>query len=554
MAQHFLQSHHLYLTPLSPLHLGTGEDYQPTEYVMDKGAMYVFDPAQAVLNKAQYDELMGVAQRGIFIEIQKYFKKHATTFQNCAYKAIGVSKALENEYTKKLGETVQREAKGRNVHNQLTIERTAINPHTHQPYIAGSAFKGSIRTALLDALTKQNPPQKTPNSRDASRYENDTLGSFASDIMRLLKTADFMPQNTVATQIQYAVNHKKRAIIKDGQIQMPRGVTGRRETIQHGQYRSFQADCTVQHLCLAHQPHIKQPERNLPKENLRPIDIQKLAIAVNTYHLPRWEQENNILETRNLVQPAWLKHTRQLIADLQPQLKTGRVMLMRLGKNGGAESKTLTNLAQIKIMQGKGQPANFESSTKTVWLAAQSDKETHGLLPFGWVLIEIDPQSDNNALKQWCLNNSSHLTDTAQINADLAQRRQQNAERKQAHRQEQQRLAQEQQAAEEAEQRKAAEQAAALAAMTPAERLITTWQQQLKNFQFDSRNQQASSEFYQNFCQALQQASEQSFDANTQKTIAEAFAWSKISKQQPNLFSGKREKEIKTILRQLRGE
>ena len=553
MAQQFLQAHRLYLTPLSPLHLGTGEDYQPTEYVMADGMMYVFDPAQAVLSGAQYNELMSAAQRGVFIEIQKYFKKYATTFQDCAYKAVGVSRALEKEYAAKLGETVQREGKGKNVHNQLTIECTAVNPHTHQPYIPGSAFKGSVRTALLDALSRLNPLPRAPSGRDAARYENETLGRFATDIMRLLKAADFMPAGSVSTQIQYAVNHKKRAVMKDGQLQMPRGVTGRRETIQHGQYRSFQADCAVQHLLLAHRPFIKDPEKKLPKENLRPLDLQQLAVAVNAYHLPRWETENRILEERSLVNPQWLAHTRKLLALLKPLLDQGSIMLMRLGKNGGAESKTLSNLAQIKIMQGKGQQPSFESATKTVWLAAESERETHGLLPFGWVLVEIDPQGDNAALKQWCADNSSHLTDTAALNAALAQRRQQAAERKQAQQQEQQRLAQEQQAAEEAARQQAAEQAAALAAMSPAERLIAQWQQALADFVFDSRNQQASSEFYQAFCQALQQAA-QDFDADSQKNIAEAFAWGKISKQQPGLFAGKREKELKALLRQLRGE
>lgn len=552
MAAPFLQQHHLYLTPLSPLHLGTGEDYQPTEYVISDGIMYVFDPAQATLSKAQYDELMSVAQRGNFIEIQKYFKKHAATFQDCAYKAIGVGRALEREYNDKLGKAVQQEGNGKKVHNQLTIECTAVNPLTHQPYIPGSVFKGSVRTALLDALTRQSPPAEAPNSRSAAKYENEKLGSFASDIMRLFKTADFMPSETVSTQIQYAVNHKKQAVVKDGKIQAAKGVTGRRETIQHAQYRRFQTACTIQHLLLAHQPYIKNPERKLPNAGLQPIDLKQLAIYVNTYHLPRWHKENQILEERNLVSPEWLKQTRQLIDDLKPQLEQGTIVLMRLGKNGGAESKTLDGHAKIAI-KGKGGRYTLQSNTTTVWLAAQSDKETHGLLPFGWVLIEIDPKSDNAALKQWCERNGTHLTDTAAITAALAQQRQQAAERKQAQEQEQQRIEQEKQAAEAEKQRQAAEQAAALAAMPPEERLIAQWQQKLAEFTFDSRNQQAHNELYQAFSQALQQAA-QDFDAQTQKSIAEAFSWGKISKQQPGLFAGKREKEIKALLRQLRGE
>lgn len=553
MAAPFLQRHHLYLTPLSPLHLGTGEDYQPTEYVISDGILYVFDPAQAILSEAQYDELMSVAQRGNFIEIQKYFKKHAATFQDSAYKTIGVSPALEKEYNDKLGETVQQEGRGKKVHNQLTIECTAVNPLTHQPYIPGSAFKGSVRTALLNALSGQSTQAEAPDSRSAAKYENEKLGSFASDIMRLFKTADFMSSETVSTQIQYAVNHKKQAVVRNEKTQAGKGVTGRCETIQHAQYRRFQTTCAIQHLPLEHQPYIKDRERKLPNTDLQPIDLKQLAINVNTYHLPRWHKENQILEKRNLVNPEWLQQTRQLIDDLKTQLEQGAIMLTRLGRNGGAESKTISRFAQIKIMQGKGQKAKYEKQTKTIWLAAQSDKETHGLLPFGWALIEIDPQSDNPALKQWCAHNGKHLIDTTAIAAQLTQRRKQATERKQVQEQERRRIEQEKQAAEAERQRQAAEQAAALAAMSPEERLIAQWQQKLTEFTFDSRNQEANNELFQGFSQALQQAA-QDFDTEARKRIAEAFSWGKISKQQPGLFAGKREKRIKELLRPLRGE
>lgn len=555
MTKPFLQHHTLRLTPISPLHLGTGEDYEPTGYVISDGILYAFDPSQAELNAVQRQELAAVAQstgENAIQNIQRYFKKHADTFRQCAHKAVGVSKALENEYTAKIGQTVQYESKDKRVNNKLLIERTAANPLTHQPYIPGSAFKGSMRTALLDAITRLNPPRSV-RSNEAAKYENSVLGSFASDIMRLLKAADFMPSETVSTQIQYAVNKKKHAVIKDGKEQTAKGVTGRRETIQHGQYRAFAAECAIQHLPLEHNPRIRQPEKNLPSEKLRPFDLHQAAQDVNAYHLPRWKKENEILAQRNFVDPQWLRSTQALLDSLKTQLDSGKIMLMRLGKNGGAESKTLTNLAQIKIMQGKGQKPAYESQTKTVWLAAQAERETHGLLPFGWALIEIDPQGDNAALKQWCSQNSGHLADTAAIMQKLAQMRQETVARKQAQQAAAEREAAEKAAQAEAERQAQAAREAELAAMPPEERFIAEWQQQLDDFKFDSRNQQAHTEFYQAFSQALQQAAD-TLDAAAQQKIAEGLAWGKISKQQSNLFAGKREKEIKAILRQLRGE
>lgn len=553
MSQAFLTPYRLFLTPLSPIHLGSGEDYEPTNYVISDGVLYAFDPAQAVLNPQQRSELQEAAQSGTIDRIQRYFDKHAQTFAGSAYNAVAVSRALENEYTLRIGKVANREADGKKVYNSLIIECTIANPITHRPYIPGSSFKGCLRTALLERMAHEHPPQPKPTSRDAGRFESNYLGSFASDGLRLLKTADFMPAGDVATQIQYATNHKKKRVVKDGKTVEAKGVTGRRETIQHGQYRIFTATCTIQHLLLQHHLHIKQPQKNLPENRAQPESLQQLAIDANRYHIKRFEQECSLLDERGLIAPDWLKHTRNLLAQLTPQLDNGSMMLVRLGKHGGAESKTVDGLAQIKIMQGKGQKPVYEPKTKTVWLAAQSPAENHGLLPFGWALIEIDPPSDNSALQQWCQHNSSHLAAIRSIHAAWAERRKQAAAaaaelQAQAQAAEQERIAQEQREAAEAARRQAE-----LAAMSPAERLVAEWLERLESFTYDSRNQQAHTGFYQNLLAALTQAAE-TLNAAEQKTVAEKLGFNTMKKHQPGLFSSSREKEIKAVLRRLRGE
>ena len=53
-----LTRHTLHLTPLSPLHLGTGEDYEPTNYLITDGVLYTFDPARAILNPGKSGNCM----------------------------------------------------------------------------------------------------------------------------------------------------------------------------------------------------------------------------------------------------------------------------------------------------------------------------------------------------------------------------------------------------------------------------------------------------------------------------------------------------------------
>lgn len=208
-----LTRHTLHLTPLSPLHLGTGEDYEPTNYLIHGDALYTFDPARAILNLDQERELHAAAKSGDLQHIQRYFRNNPKPYIAAATHASNVSKGIAAEYQKNYGEIVQRESKGKNVHNRFQIERTATNPHNHQPYIPGSALKGGLRTALLEQLSGKKPPQgPLKTQKDQARYENELLGSFATDLLRLLKPADLGATAPIATHIQYATNHKKRIV------------------------------------------------------------------------------------------------------------------------------------------------------------------------------------------------------------------------------------------------------------------------------------------------------------------------------------------------------
>ena len=541
-----LTRHTLHLTPLSPLHLGTGEDYEPTNYLIHGDALYTFDPARAILNPEQERELHAAAQSGDLQHIQRYFRHNPKPYIAAATHASSVSKGIAAEYQKNYGEIVQRESKGKNVHNRFQIERTATNPHNHQPYIPGSALKGSLRTALLEQLSGKKPPQGPLKIlEDQARYENKLLGSFATDLLRLLKPADLGATVPIATHIQYATNHKKR-IVKGRE--RGDGPTGRRETIQHGQYRAFHGDITLQHLDLSHKPHLKDAAKKLPAAHS--LDLAALARAANTYHLRRFAREAALLSERGLVDPAWLKSTQQLIDQLKPALDAGSHVLLRLGKNGGAESKTIDGYAQIKIMAGKGQKPTFEAQTKTVWLAADDDKSTRGLLPFGWVLIEIDANADNPALQQWSRANSAHLKAAADLQQQLAAAQAEQHERSAAA-----------QAANAARAAQAAEQAAAeqaeaarLAALPPWEQKLHAWQEELPTIKNNGAGDNAAIQFIDKILAGIQDVLENpAADAAARRKLADDIAALPLKKR--SLISDKRQKEaLNPLLRQLRGE
>jgi CRISPR-associated protein Csm5 len=470
----FLKTYRLALTPLSPIHIGCGEDFEPTNYVIDDGILYGFDPSRAVLTDLQKSKLMDAANRASLQAIQRFFKDNAQTFKAQADVLIPVSSGVAQAYEQRIGRAANIEASGNAVFNQLFIERTSYTGTARQPYIPGSSFKGAVRTAIVDDLNRGQPAQYDERDRRGAvkgdMVEKRLLkGDFASSPLRLLKISDLMPANghEPARRVLYGVNRKKRQVIKDGQELQPKGIAARKECILHGQYRAFVADAVLPHLQAHH------TGKDTPAPELRPTDLRRIASQANTYNQTRLQRELAVLDGRGLVNPAWKQSLEKLLAgDLGAQLRSGDAFLIRLGRYGGAESKTLSGegVAQIKIMGAKGQPPTMEGTTKTVWLAAENENDQKHLLPFGWAVVEIDPKDDLPQLQAWCAAESKGRPDMT------AKRREFEAEKLEALQRKQEQQAQTAaRAAEKLAAIAAAEQhAQALACMTPQGRQIET--------------------------------------------------------------------------------
>ncbi|MDR0776283.1 MAG: RAMP superfamily CRISPR-associated protein [Azonexus sp.] len=438
----FLTTHRLRLTPLSPIHIGCGEDFEPTNYVIEDGWLYGFDPSRAALNDAQRDKLMAVARRGSLPGIQAFFRDHAGAFKTHAYVVMPVCAGVAREYEKRIGKAANVEADGNQVFNKLEIERHVYTGALQQPFIPGSSFKGALRTAWLDDLNDKRKPhdvefKRNGEAKSSAAMEKRLLqGDFQTSPLRLLKVADLMPTREPEREVLFAVNRKKQRVMKDGREAQPKGIAARKDCILPGQYRLFAADVTLPALLRqtgavdgkgqALTPHAEQ------LTNQGSVDLKRLAQQSNTYHRQRLSQELAVLDGRGLVCPDWKRGIEALINELDQQLEAGSAFLVRLGRYGGADSKTLTGegVASIKIMGARGSSPTFASTTKTVWLAAQVEDDQKHLIPFGWAVVEIDPQGDCAALQQWCREQSHGRLDMAEQRAQLQTLRQEAAAQK----------------------------------------------------------------------------------------------------------------------------
>lgn len=415
-------SYRMLITPLSPVHIGTGESYEPTNYVIEDGTLHEFDTGAVMtaLTEAERAKLLGIASGKPSTEmieaVQRFFFERRETLMGHAIQRIPVLPGVAGLYAKRVGQTANREADGKKVLNRLEIDRTSFNPVTRLPLLFGSSIKGAIRTSLLDkenagARLLKTEDRRTGKRRDENNQELQNRlfkfspGKFELDPMRLVQIADAAwsgEPGLPAAQVHLAVNRKK-VEVKDKQGLVRKSQAESKdlyqilECIPGWRYRAFTGQLNLQSVAgIPNQGHSGKPQ--LPAAELH-FNTKQIAAACNAFYLPILQDERTLMRERKYLGAFWDKAMQQLLAATRDKMERGDAFLLRVGRHSGAESVTLNGVRQIKIMKGKGEQPEYLDAAKTLWFAADDKDQATDLLPFGWLLVELQPI--NAAVLEW---------------------------------------------------------------------------------------------------------------------------------------------------------
>jgi CRISPR-associated protein Csm5 len=407
------------LSTLSPVHLGSGEDFLPTNYVIDDhGWLHSFNEmviAQALEPQklSALELLIKNEKDGSFLlrKIQSFIYQEREKIASLANSTIPVASGFVADYQEKVGKTVQTESNSKAVLNKLAVMRTFTNPHSHLPIMTGSAIKGAIRTAILNQLAIKSGLKKPQDVRDSRKLPNELLAfrNPSDDPLKLLKISDaeyHHVDNLPATEVLFAVS--KRRVAKEGKT--AGGPTTYLEAVSGFRGQAFNFD-----LRFLENPS-QDPNRKLPK------DIKALASICNDYYLPKLKKELRELNDMCYLADNYVSGLNRLLdGELGVALQQNKAFLLRLGKHSGAYNKTLDNIRAIEIPQHK-EVINMRGYDKKVAIkvaetpevrlaATASSKQAVDLLPFGWVLIELDNiflTQTHNTLKELALANNAY--------------------------------------------------------------------------------------------------------------------------------------------------
>ena len=358
----------LHLKVLSPLHIGCGEVYEPTSFVVkrEKNVLVSFNTLHflAGLDDKLLGEFSAICKKGTsasLLEVYNFIDRHAQDMDGLT---VELTPALVEHYQKVLNLS---ENKIKNELNQFSLFRTAFNALDSSVYIPGSAIKGSIRTAVLNLrhathyqsdLQKQqlNIPQNDKNATQIlEKLEEELLGGdFKDSPFSLLKVSDFHLVSPVRRRIVYAVYKKKNP-----NNSPPQKLHQIVEIIEPGAV--FAGTLTL----------LPPPDNSpvLPEKALRLDEVEN---ALQTFYGKELERERGEAAA---------------IPTARYPVFTDDVLPLRIGRHSGAECVTVEGQRIIKILK-KNQRPEYRANATTIWFAAENKEGKGELRPFGWVALQ----------------------------------------------------------------------------------------------------------------------------------------------------------------------
>lgn len=378
----FIESKAVQITTLSPVQLGSGEDFYPTNYVItDEGWLHHFDElALSYALKGNLSKLSNAleSQRGddMILSIQRLIREYSKDLSKLAFYSLPVSHGFLNFYKSRIGQVAQRETGNKRIVNRLQISRTFIHPHKHVPIIPGSALKGAIRTAIVNELAQHKLAELKHQA--SKKVQEKVLGysRVNEDPMKFFKVSDAEYHHSyLPTEIMFSVSRKRKP---KANYEPAEGVSTYMEVISPYRFQAFTSD-------------LRFVEAMDQKKNSHiPSSFAEVAKACNAYYLPKLKLElEQLSQQADYLDSDYVAAINQLIeSEWETMLKANKIFVLRLGKFSGAQDKTLDGLKSIAIKVGKRDYEN-KPETHEVRLAAEIDtKQKHGLLPFGWVLVQ----------------------------------------------------------------------------------------------------------------------------------------------------------------------
>ncbi len=366
----------LKLTALSPIHIGSGEVYEPTNYIIDEGILYSFRDedfysALPDIKKEAFMRILNENKSDSFVHIHKFVKDNKNIAKEIAIGMVAVTEGLQKDYDRLLGQVRQFEGRGRatdRVFNKFEIQRiqrkqikTEADIYAQTGYIVGSALKGSISTAYQELVYKKEGKKAVEQKFQAKGRD------ISNNLFKEFKVSDSFVKK-VNTKIGFALNKERF------------------------DYDFHNPNANIK---LYTYIEVIEPKSEFIVDiNYGSLNIEEILKSCNSHYMPIFKSifSSNTNGKKEYINKYLQNNFYEDYRFFEPKPNQ---YLIRVGKHSGARAVTIDGMRDIKSkLSGGGKrrkPNKFEyrEDETTSWLFGEKSSSNNGLLPFGWVLIEV---------------------------------------------------------------------------------------------------------------------------------------------------------------------
>lgn len=209
---------------LTPVHIGTGEDLTPFDYVIVNDTFHriVSDELISSLTPEQLGKFYDFIKQSNITKLRDLIVENFNEEKFSKYK-LKVFSGVAEKYKRNL----------KNINNQLLISPFIRTTDDFKPYIPGSSIKGAIRTAIIDDVVQKRKDYKPPANPGNNLWELEAMGAvsgkegenkpdISKDPFRTLKVSDVFIKNdfmAVGEVLNVRVDEKRNRLTQIG-IQM----------------------------------------------------------------------------------------------------------------------------------------------------------------------------------------------------------------------------------------------------------------------------------------------------------------------------------------------
>jgi len=349
-------------TILSPVHIGTGDELNPFDYIIRDGTFIRFqlETVLSALSEEDLDTFYRLNDEGDINRLRQFISERVDENKHACYMAA-VTPMVARQYMQKIHD----------ISNQLIINPTIRDGHAFRPYIPGSSLKGAIRTAVVSELA-QETSGLDPHDRNFKwevelkvlKYGKEGHGGrlradMGRDPFRMIKIRDILlEQNDVMVTFVRNMGRNRTGQLTASRMQMIHEVL---LSEVMGKLVSFSGELLYDK-DLAGKNHIRRTD----------ITPEYILNACNAFYIPKLEEENEKFYERSEVEPA-SSALLKVAARLKPD-----ECLVRVGRFSGCESVTLDKYRNVEF----GGRTNVGGNTRNVC------EERY---PMGWIKLKITP-------------------------------------------------------------------------------------------------------------------------------------------------------------------